>query len=200
MKEKIKALYQKLITTLSNFSSREKMLVFSGIGILLFIGVYQVADLVSEAFAVQRLALENADAELSSLPPLLINYTRLKTRRDEIEGKYKAIEIQEGALSLLEKLVKEKAQAAPGTFTINERTQAFGTQYQQRTFTIKFRITQVQNLVDFLKEVVSGSRPLLLTRVDVTKSFAGDRLDVEVDISSIEKKGLKEEKSGDEEG
>ena len=182
------SIWRSLSEIYRKFSPREKFIVgICGAIVVLFLANELYAP-VAEAFENQTLEVEQAKNALDLVAPEIQRYKKLKTKRDEIENKYRQVEFQEGVLSHLEKLINEKLGLTSGAFTITDKSQDFGAEYTQRIFTIKFKVTNMAKFVDFLKEIVKGPKPLLLSRVDATKSYTGDRLDVEIDASSLSRR------------
>ena len=148
---------------------------------------YSVYIPLRDAFDAQATELEKVEQDLKTLPFVLNRYQRLVARKSQIEEEYKEVEIAEGERTFLEKVVQEKVGNASG-FEINLRpVSSFGGNYQQAPFSVKFYTSNLQSVVDFLTEVVLGKKRLLLTKIDINKSRAGDRLEVDVDVSSIRK-------------
>ena len=180
----------------SSLSQREKGLtVVAGLiaAMFLFSSLYTP---IAEAFSNQEVQFETSKSSLRDTPRLLRDYLRLTRKRDAIEKRYKEVSFPEGALAHLEKLLLNKAKIPQGQFNIGEKTQPFGPEYEQEVYTIKFRTTSLSNLADLLKEITKGDKPLLLSRLDLTKSYSGDRVDVDMDVSSLIKKGLRDIEEG----
>lgn len=178
----------KAVAYYTGLTSREQTILSVAAVLLVLMGVYQVYVPIRDLFVDQSIELMEARANVDTISRELKYYYQLRSRRDDIENAYKQVEAKEGALSRLEKLVRERLGLAPGLFTITDRpAQPFGSNYEQTPVSIRFRITSLQSLVDFLKEVSHGKDPHLITKLDVQKSFTNDRLDVEVELSSISK-------------
>jgi hypothetical protein len=169
-------------------SLRERLIVVVAVGILSLFGVSRVVGSVKEAFAIQSQQLTDLEARVQSLPGLVGHYEKRKGRRDTIKAKYKQLERKEGTLSYLERLIRDKVGTTP---FINEGpSQPFGTQYEQTRFSIsKVRASSLEALASLLNELVNGAQPLLVTRLQIEKPFSINRLDVELDVTSISEKG-----------
>lgn len=191
--EKVK---QKTTIWFSSLTPREKVLTLTAGAIALLFLLSSLYSPLAEAFDNQTVQFASAKDSLRETPRLLRDYLRLTRKRDAIEKRYKEVSFPEGALAHLEKLLIEKGKIAQGQFNITEKTQPFGPEYEQEVYTIKFRTTSLSQLVDLLKELTRGDKPLLLSRLDMTKSFSGDRLDIDLDVSSLRKKGIKDSEEG----
>lgn len=133
--------------------------------------------------------------DLEQASVLLKNYRRLKLKRDEIEKEYEKIEFKEGALSYIDTLVKQKlGDSIKQSFNITPRSpQPFGLNFELSPFSVKFTVPSLENLMSFLKEAVSGTNPMFITKLDMTKNYKGDGLDVEVELSCIQKVAVNKE-------
>ena len=65
------------------------------------------------------------------------------------------------------------------------QTRAFGGSYEQAAFTVRFSTSSLSTLVDLLKEITTGAKRMLLTSLAVSKDPSGERLRVEISVSSI---------------
>ena len=169
-------------------SPREKNLLVGGVSVLLIISVMIVNRPISSRFEEQSLELIKVQQDAHNIANELNRYQRLIQRRAEIEQDFKSVEIREGALSHLEGLIRSKAGIEQGQFTIKDQPpKPFGNQYEQAFFTVNFNTTNYPRLIDFLEELVDGPKPLVIKRLDLKRSRGGDRLEVELEISSITK-------------
>ncbi|RIL09570.1 MAG: hypothetical protein DCC75_06240, partial [Proteobacteria bacterium] len=133
----------------------------------------------------QRLSTAKNDIETVALG--LVRYNKLIARRQAIEDTYSKMEFSEGALSYLDKLVREKAGIVGGDPIKAMRPKPFAGKYEQDPFTIRFTITDLPRLVDFLFELVRGPRPMILASLDLKRRAAGDALEATMDVASIRK-------------
>lgn len=185
MVERLKHRLDPLRQYLANLSGREKAILAVAAVMIAIVSVSKSYDWVSSVFAEQTARLEKTQQDLQAAAAMLQRHAKLRTRRDEIETMYKEIEIKEGGLSLLEKLLRTKANVTSG-FTIKDGpVRQFGGNYEQAPFSVKFPTNNLQTLVAFLTEVVHGPQRMVLTRLDLRKSRAGDRLEVDMDVSSF---------------
>lgn len=171
----------------TGITRREQAIVVSGI-IALFVILVQITviDPVFAFLEQQQVELEETRKEMNALPNVLARYQRLVQRRKNIEELYKAIEMSEGAFAHLEKLIKEKAGIPAASFDIKEGLPIkFGMDYEQLPYTISFKITDYNRLIDFLEEIVNGSKPLVISTLDMQKSRLGDHIRVSMQVNSV---------------
>ncbi|MBX7137274.1 MAG: hypothetical protein K1X83_04750 [Oligoflexia bacterium] len=172
---------------LAAMSGREKLLIGVGLIVLLGLALVQIYGSISAGFSSQSVEITRLERDLNDLSTLLDRYTKVKSRRDAIENQYKSVEINEGVYSHLENLIKKFALVDSG-FTISENPQLkFGGNYLQLPFVVKFTTTNLKALVDFLKQIVEGPKPLVISRLNLTRSRGRDSLDVELEVSSIKR-------------
>lgn len=172
-------------TQFAALSGRERSLIVLCLVAIGFIGLYQIYEPIDAAFRAQAQKLAQIEANVKALGPALERFAKLRTRRDAIEQEYREVEFKEGALSHLENLVKVKAGVNAG-FTIKDAPpKEFGGEYEQTTFSIKFTTSNFPALIDFLRELTHGTRPMILGRLDVQRSRFAERLEVDIEVSSI---------------
>lgn len=178
----------------TRLSARERIILaalglFVG-GMIAWSGYEQASDIVAD----QSTRLEKAHETLDSTAGSLERYVKLKARRDMIEREYRGVEIKEGVYAHLENLIRTKLGLSSG-FTIKDSPpKNMGGNFDQTTFTVKFTTPTLQPLVDFLKEVTHGQRPLLLSSLDAVKSRRGDVLEVTIEVVSIRESTTPREK------
>ena len=182
-----KAVVQYLTAQWHKFSRREHAMIAGAALVLVFTLCYLVYEPIQDAFDAQAVALAEAQGRTRTIGGTLEGYLKLKARRDLIESRYREVEFKEGALSHIENLIRTKALVTSG-YTIKDNTpRPFGGSYEQVPYSVRFQISSLSALLDFLKEVVHGPRPLILSRLELQKSRIGDRLDVDLDVSSLRK-------------
>jgi len=181
---------QEVLTTIQSafakLSARERIL--SGIAagtIFIALLVYGIIGPALDAFESQQIELTKLEQDAKTLAILLRRYRELEARRGAIEERYKAVEMREGVRAHLEALVKSKAGIPFGYNIKSGRELPFGSAYVQENFSLKFDTVNFKGVVDFLDELVRGTRPLILTRLDIRKGRNAENLTVELDVSSL---------------
>ena len=148
-------------------------------------GIYIGGTSAIESFDSLSRDIRQSEHDLETISVLLSQYGKIKAQRDQIEQEYKSVEFKEGVLSYLEELIRRKLGLISG-FTITPRaTTAFGGNYEQVPFTIKFTVSDFKALLAFLLDLISGPQPLLMTRLDIRTTRNGESLEVDLDVSSI---------------
>lgn len=179
IKKQIRQSYAKL-------SARERLIVLGAVLVLGLLTLYKLYEVTEEAFAEQSAKVEKLERDMKTVAFELGNYAKAKARKEAIEKVYKEVEIKEGALSHLENLVRTKANIPQGQFTITERpARKYGLNYEQLSFTIKFTTVNLQHLLDFLKELSYGDKPLIVADLKLTKNRISQSLEVELNVSSM---------------
>lgn len=171
--------------------SRRERLFLLGAGLLVaFLLLLYISGPLTTAFRRQSAELAKARMDAATLPGVARRYLEIRARRAGIENRYKQVEFRDGTvLSHLEKLIREKAEIPSKEFNIRQgEARDFGRDYQQTPFTVKFSTAKVPSLVEFLKELVEGPKPMVLSRLDITRRRGSNRLDVEIDASAIKHK------------
>ena len=179
-------LRSKFSAVLARLSWRERSLLGAAVGVAFLLFAYNAAINTKAEFSALALKISQAEADAAQVKSSLERYMELKNKSDEIRRIYKSVEIEEGELSYLEKLIKEKAGIAPNIVTPAERD--FGSEYIQKPFVIKFSTTDFKGFVEFLKALVEGPKPFILSRLDLTRRRGADRLEVDMEASSLRHK------------
>ncbi len=181
----IPALKRRLREELTKLSGRERGLIAGAIVAILFLVVWQSYEKVRSVFKNQSLKIEAARQDLGDIRERFQRFSALHAKRKAIEEQYKEVEIKDGVRSHLEELLKSKAGVSSG-YNIRELTAVeFGGNYEQAPFSLKFTVGSLEGLVDFLKELVQGAHPLVVTELEIKREPIGDKLKVSVDVSSI---------------
>jgi hypothetical protein len=170
--------YQKL--------SRRERTIIALLGVVAgCMGLWMAYEPIGQRFDEQWVRLEKATETVRTSSASLERYVKLKSRRDMIEREYRGVEIKEGAYAHIENLIRTKLGLSSG-FTIKDSSpKSMGGNFEQTTYTVKFPVPTLQPLVDLLKEIVNGQRPLLLSSLEITKTRRGDLLDVSFEVVSI---------------
>lgn len=177
--------FKTAVARFQGLTKREKAIILVAAVVVAFMGLYQIYEPIRASFRSQSERLATLEANMKGVGLSIERYMKFKARRDKIEEDYKGIEFKEGALSHLENLVRSKAGIATG-FTIKDNPpKEFAGNYEQTPFNIKFTTTNLESLIEFLKELARGPRPLIISKIDLQKSRFADRLEVDVDASSI---------------
>ncbi len=177
--------YRLLYSKFQALTQREKVIIVVAATVSVFMLSYQIYEPIRRLCREQTEQMVALESSMKTVAPGIERYVKLRARRDSIEEEYREVEFKEGALSHLENLVRNKAGITAG-FTIKDNPpKEFGGNYEQTLFNIKFTTTNLETLVEFLKELTYGAKPLVVSKVDIQKSKFADRLEVDVDASSI---------------
>ena len=175
------------IDEVRKLSPREKGLLAVAVFVGFIMLSYKVVTDIKTAFAEQTAAIEALNQSQAEVIQNLGRFTVLNARKTQIETDYAKVEIQEGARSYLENLVRTKALVSTG-YTIKDMpVSEFGGDFELAPFSIKFTANTLQALTDFLTEIVHGQHPVVLTELDFRKARGGERMEVSLDISSIKR-------------
>lgn len=180
---------EKVIAWFRALSHRERSIVVAGAVLILAIGADQMYSPLEEMFSAQADKLAAYQRNATATPAVVERYARLRSRREQLEKRFKEIEFKEGALSYIENLVRQQPGVAPG-FDIREGSpKSFGKFYQQQPYLVRFQTTNATGLVEFLKSVARGERSLLISKLEIQKPRRGDRLEVDLELNTIRKAG-----------
>lgn len=177
----------KLVDFWQKRTPREKVVASVALIFLFFTVVYPTfIEPVFLAFAEQSKRIESLQNTYSVTPDILDRYSKLVTRRKEIDSFYTQADLSADPLSYLEGLLKETAQAA-GSYEVTPRQGIqLGDKYTHKFFMVKFKTASYENLVAFLKAITAGKQPMLISQINIDKQGAGDSLSVQLEVSGFE--------------
>lgn len=182
------SLAAKSLRWLQSLSSRERLLILGGVLIIGFAVILNLTQTVVSAYQEQALEIAAAETDMETAKSLLRAQTRLIQQRNLLEERYRKIEFREGPLSYIEGLITDKLSLPSTKFSINPKTpQPFGREFEQSTFNLKFRVNSLEKLVNFLSSLNSKEKPMIISKLDMSKSADGNNLDVALEVSCIHK-------------
>lgn len=173
---------------LRSLSARERLLIVGGVLIISLAVVINLAQVVVTTYQDQSLEITAAETDMETAKSLLRAQTRLIQQRNILEERYRKIEFREGPLSYIEGLITDKLSLPSNKFSINPKPpQPFGREFEQSTFNLKFRVNSLEKLVNFLSSLNSKDKPMIISKLDMSKSADGNNLDVSLEVSCIHK-------------
>jgi hypothetical protein len=167
-----------------SLSQREQYLVLGGFAVVipLFLHALLIKPVI-ENFREQRVALEQLDSDFKTIPFVLDRYRKFARKKTDLEREFKQVEIKEGEQSLLENILSGKVD--PGFDITAGQTRNFGGNYEQAAFTVRFSTSRLATVVELLTEITSGAKRMLLTSLSISRDPSGEKLRVEISVSSI---------------
>ena len=185
MRERLSKITASLLGYWKRSAERERVLIGVSIVAIAVAAVYQVAAWGGQVFAAQQERLSEAQKDADRAAQLLQSYLKLSAHKQQLEKQFEQVENREGGLGYLENLVRNEAGVTEGFAIKDSPVKAFGGNYEQAPFNISFSITSLEKLVAFLKALVHGSQPFILSKLDIQKSRRAERLEVDLEVSSI---------------
>ena len=186
----MKDLLQKIKSIYAERTSREKLLFIAGMLVIAFLLIDGAVAPVMTRFRTQKSTLTKLRQDYAGVPVILETYLGLSQRRELIENKYQEVSFEEGVLSHIEKLIVDVAKIENRTdFKIDSLSERqFGGNYVHEPLRIELTSTSLEDLSNFLGELVRGERPLVLTRLQLKKSKSTSKLVVQLDVSNFRRK------------
>lgn len=176
----------KVKLTWNNLSAREKSLAYITGLVLVVILIVQVVAPLSTGLAKNRLEIEKLKGEIKSLPLQIERFKTLSQQKSTIETIYKNSKLNNGALSYIELLVKNR----PGIEAVNNflsplPTKPFGGEFVQEQFKLNLKVSNMNSLIDLLKDFKNPENPLLVTKLELTRSPKNEFLTTMIEVSNI---------------
>jgi hypothetical protein len=189
MSDSAKISTQKALAAFQKLSVRERGLIVGGLATLIGMGIYSfVITPVQEAFSRQARIRSELEKSIEAVPDMIGRYAKLVKRRQEIESFYEKLGLQKPPLTHLEDLLRSTAKIAPGSYTVTTRNQPdFAGKYKHLSYAVRFDTTSLENATNFLRELVKGEQPMLLSQLTIERKLSSDSISVQVEVSSFER-------------
>jgi hypothetical protein len=184
--------YQNILNNVSRYlgamQTRERLLALAAISALIVIATVEGLSIVSDKLDSQERRLQQVLNDVDLVSAGLFRHKNLKSRLNAIEDSYKEVQF-DATEAYFERLIKQKAGIVNSKdFSIRSRpSKDFGGGFKQTSFFIKFTISDPKRLIEFLKELAQGPKPVIISKIDIKPRKAKDALDVEIEIASIKK-------------
>jgi hypothetical protein len=179
-----------ITTWLSALSAREKTGLAVALLFSVFIALYVLSQRISERFQKQNERYQQTLQRLDKLPATLEQHAGLMQRKAAIEARYQEIQFDEDeALPRLEKLIRNTPGVNTDFSLKNNAPENLGEKYKKTSFEVSLlRTNNFAKLVEFFEELVGGSKPFFIERMEIKKTGLGDQLIVSLNVSSIHRK------------
>lgn len=191
MREKFLVLIDRIKVWYSARDKRERILLFSMVGITGFICLYIVITSIANSLSDREARVAKLKQDLDTVTEIRKRFISLKEKQKGIEASFSEMQWDqtEGEMTYLEEL---KTRLLAGAESQAERfrieplaTVPFGDKYERAQFKLAITVTDLNALVGFLSEISHGNRPLLITKIRIERRPAGDALSVQLELSSI---------------
>ena len=181
---------QKVRSFYSKRTLIERGAFFVTLILVAFLSYDWIVTPVTKQFKIQKRELAKLRQEYASVPTVLETYLGLSQRRELIEKKYRGVSFEGGVLSHIEKLVVDvaKIENRSDFKIVSKPEKEFGGSYIHEPLRIELTTTSMEDLTNFLGELVRGERPLVLTRLQFKKSNTTSKLAVQLDVSNFRRK------------
>jgi hypothetical protein len=141
---------------------------------------------IQEAFQKQSQELHETSLTYSVAPDILSRYSKLLGRRKELEKFYSGVDLSADPYSYLERLLRDTAKAS-GTYNVTPREGVqLGAKYAHKVFLVNFQTTSMENVAAFLKELTTGTQPMLISQINLDKRTGAETLSVQLEVSGFE--------------
>jgi Tfp pilus assembly protein PilO len=169
-------------------SARERRLISILAGSFVLCGVALVAYLMVDS--LQTMAQENQDMR-DAINDIAKHSDEYRDAKAKVEAQRKRIGEEPAQLAAdLEAAAKEANIQIPETA---DRPEApAGKRYVERSLDVKLRKVDLKSLATFLSKVETGKSLILVTRLQIRRSFGGDGTNVDVDLTATTYERLKD--------
>ncbi len=188
------SVYRRTRASIAGLSSRERMILILAFTVLLFIAGQSALDMVQESIDSTRHLVQARSQQLRDLDRVLSRYLSLVERRDSLQETFAHSQMSfEQVTNELDRIVR--AAIASDNYELKKPNppKPFGFEYEKQDFSLIVKSLTLQQLVTLLHEIEHGSRPIFLSKVDITKSATGIDFGAVLEIYSIAKAAPKAE-------
>jgi hypothetical protein len=189
LNQKLTTALKPIITWWIGLLPREKRIVVGGTASLVVLLIYVIVDAAIGSINQQTIELASSQQKLREVEQDLVTYAQLVKRKEALENHFRTIEIQEGVRTLIERLLREKGEVKETPSIRDLPPSSLGGEYEVVQYSVNFSINSMKSLAAFLQELAHGSKPVLITQLDIKKNQrTADRVDVQLNVSSIRPK------------
>ncbi|MCB0317170.1 MAG: hypothetical protein KDD56_00330 [Bdellovibrionales bacterium] len=185
MNDQINKIKDTLSQQYAKLSAQERSLIIVALILVSLFILAPIYDEIESIFTKQTQKLKTVQANVKLTPKKIAEYLSLKKRRDEVKERYKKVELKQGVRSHIESLISKHIGNDASPTIQNLNLKQIGQGYVQEPFKVNFNASDLKSLSKFLKDLVEGSQPLVLSRLVIRSSRSGERLEVSLDTSSI---------------
>jgi hypothetical protein len=172
----------------SRMSARERRLISILAGAFVLCGVALVSYLMVDS--LQSMAQENRDMR-DAINDIAKHSDEYREAKAKVEAQKKRIGNEPPQLAAdLEAAAKEAGIQIPETS--DRPDAAAGKRYVEHSLDVKLRKVDLKSLATFLSKVETGKSFILVTRLQIRRSFGGDGTNVDVDLTATTYERLKD--------
>ncbi len=188
--KQVKELQAKFVKWMKSLTQKEHILLAVACVFVLFWLSGIVYESVTGKLDKHEKTLKTELTKLKSVPEVIETNIKLRKRKAEVEEKLKGVELSQGGLAHLEQLIKTKAKISEKDFSIKPKsTRKISERFEQTPYSVKMEVTEYKNLLSFLRELVNGPKRMVLNTLNLTKSRNGQKLAVDLEVSSLKRIG-----------
>jgi len=173
-------------------SLRERFGLFAVVAVIVFVLLYQAGAALAGVFDAQAKRLAEVERVRLALPHRLAEYAQLRARKEVFEKAHREVQVSR---SDFEELLKSKDGVQGGFDIQSPAPTAFGANYEQLPFSLKFHITNYQQLLELLQEISQGKKPMIIKMLSINRIAGGRQLQVQLDLAAIRRRGQQQQES-----
>lgn len=172
-------------------SKREQAIIGVLIAYVVVWSGYTAFEMTRDAFEAQSLKLAKLEGQVKNAPRASQGYLKLLRRRKAIETRYKSLASTSSASARIESALKKFDKIDSNTVKLDQKmSRTFADGFEQLQYQVEFQIEDYPQMAEVLKELSSGEPALQLLRIKLSRLRNGQRLGVELDMSSIRRTGV----------
>lgn len=176
-------------------TEREQWLVLGGALLFIIISIGFIGLQIRDRIDAQVVRYESALAAIGDAREQLKTHKALIASRREVENFFRRVDDHQNPLSILETLFKENLGDEPRPRITETGSKNFGQQFRQTTFRVsEIKISSLETLLTLVNVLTTGKAPFLITHLEVDKNEGSGKLDVRLDVSTVAKGQVVQEK------
>lgn len=169
----------------NKLSGQEKGLILLLVVLCIFIIGHNIYDNINSIFQEKEKEYIEIEKWRNALPYRIISYLQLNAKKSALENEYNSMQGSNDVRADLEDTLK-KQNGVQSNFSIKAlSSEKFADIYEQTPYNVVFSISDYQGLINILKELQEGDKPLIIKTIDITKSQGGRFLSVKLDLIGL---------------
>lgn len=188
---------RRLKTSVIALSVRERLILAGVALVVVFLAGQSAVEAVQDQIDATRRLVGARTQQLKDLDKVLAHYLSLVERRDNLQETYAHSQMSfEQVTNELDRIVRTAIASDNYELKKPNPPKPFGFEYEKQDFSLIIKSLNIQQLVTLLHEIEHGSRPIFLSKVDITKSLTGIDFGAVLEIYSIAKATPRNESGG----
>lgn len=182
---KLTPIKRKILGYINRLTGQEKGLILFLLLLCLFLIGHGLWTDIDSFFNEKNKQFKEIESWRNALPYRITSYLQLSAKKSVLENEYNSLQASLDVRADLEDILK-KQKGVQNNFSIKAlASEKFADIYEQTSYNVVFSISDYQGLINILKELQEGDKPLIIKAIDIGKSQGGRFLSVKLDLIGL---------------